>query len=332
MRLLLVWLRAAFEALLGFFRRWAPAERDRALGPYVTGVFRDRVRHRVIPFKIYVPRRALVPAPLVIFSHGLGASRDSAPHLGRALAENGYFAVFIQHPGSDESVLRGANTREDVRKRLQQVVNRPEDALQRFRDIHVVLDRIEEMNLKGRLAGRLDLDRIGMAGHSFGARSVLVAAGQQTGRVGSRLKEPRIRAGVALSPNVPTRPGTPMTEEELAGIYDSVDIPLLHITGSRDGLPLFDGSFDPSIRTLPFRAIRGPDQYLLVLDGATHATFGRQLGDKDADPAADAHRQAVITAMVLFFDAYLKDDARARRMLREGFRHTLAPGDVFEFK
>ena len=84
---------------------------------------------------------------------------------------------------------------------------------------------------------------------------------------------------------------------------------------------------DPETRTLPFQLITFPEQYLLVLDGATHMTFsGRQ-----DDDGSDA-QEAVALAVVLFFDAYLKGDAEARRVLREDFPRSLAPGDVFEFK
>lgn len=53
------------------------------------------------------------------------------------------------------------------------------------------------------LKGRLNLDRIGMSGHSFGAISTLAAAGQMMGPKAFErsFAEPRIRAGIAYSPS-----------------------------------------------------------------------------------------------------------------------------------
>jgi len=197
------------------------------------------------------------------------------------------------------------------------------------------LDQIEHMNRQGRLAGRLDTGRIGMAGHSYGARGTMAAAGQRMGVHGTRFKEPRIRAGVVLSPALPGGRGT---QAAASGVYDAIGIPLLHITGTEDGMPLAGTAFDPVTRTLPFRRIDRTDQYLLVLDGATHDTFGggRPRGKSapglPPGPERQRHERAVADATVLFFDAYLKDAPAARRRLHNGFAASLAPGDRFEVK
>ena len=176
-----------------------------------TGAFRDTARARTIPFKLYAPDDPEDapdpgPRPVVIFSHGLGGSRDAAPYLGEALSRNGYYAFFIQHPGSDASILDGVKSRDEVMQRLRAVMQNPGNAPDRFRDLHVVIDQMHLMNAPdGPLAGKLDLEHIGMAGHSYGARSVLTAAGQRMGMYGTPFKDSRVRAGIALSPNLPTQ-------------------------------------------------------------------------------------------------------------------------------
>ena len=291
-------------------------------GQVVNGAFRDRNRNRVVPFKLYTPDKVTGPAPVVLFSHGLGGSREAAPYLGEELARHGYFAFFLQHPGSDETILEGAETTEEIQERMLEAMQKPENGLSRFLDTPFVLDQIAEMNQKTRLKGRLDLNRIGMIGHSFGARGTLAAAGQRIGQHGARFKDARIRAGVPLSPNLPSAPG-----QSLEGVYDAIDIPLLHITGTQDGMGFGEGDFDPQTRTLPFRYIPFPEQYLLVLDGATHTTFSGRVDDGDTDM-----HDAIALAVVLFFDACLKGDAEAKRILREDFADTLAAGDIFEIK
>jgi hypothetical protein len=66
---------------------------------------RDAARDRDIPLKIYLPA-SRAAEPVVLFSHGLGGSRDGCSYLGQHWASRGYVAVFLQHPGSDDSVWK----------------------------------------------------------------------------------------------------------------------------------------------------------------------------------------------------------------------------------
>ncbi|TVS18351.1 MAG: hypothetical protein EA424_11050 [Planctomycetaceae bacterium] len=52
-----------------------------------------------------------------------------------------------------------------------------------------VLDRLAEWNAAAdhALAGRLDLHRVGMSGHSFGAQTTQAVSGQSAGIAGLRL-------------------------------------------------------------------------------------------------------------------------------------------------
>jgi predicted dienelactone hydrolase len=305
--------------------------------PTRDGVFRDRARGRDVLFRLYLPQEDAAPKPMpeplpvVLFSHGLGGGRDAAPYLGHALAQNGYYAFFLQHPGSDSSLVTGARTEEEVRMRLLQATMRPGNAHDRFGDIPAVIDQLAAMNAQGPLAGRLDLSRIGIAGHSYGARNVLAAAGQWLPGVGIAFKEPRIRAGIALSPNIPTGPAAGGTAD-LTSLYGAIDIPIFHITGTQDSMPLGEGDFDPATRLLPFQSMENSPQYLLVLEGATHNTFSSRLRGGREDIANMRHAQSVATGAVLFFDSWLKGDEEARAVLEGSFATGLAPGDVFTFK
>lgn len=65
----------------------------------------DEGRQRQIPLRVFLPRDRS-PAPVVLFSHGLGGSREGSAYLGKHWGLRGYVAVFLQHPGSDSSVWR----------------------------------------------------------------------------------------------------------------------------------------------------------------------------------------------------------------------------------
>jgi len=66
----------------------------------------DSARNRKVPVKIYYPEKGQGPFPVIVFSHGLGGSRDGYEYLGRHWASHGYVSVHLQHLGSDDAVWR----------------------------------------------------------------------------------------------------------------------------------------------------------------------------------------------------------------------------------
>jgi len=76
---------------------------DQVKGETLDPTVSDQQRKREIPIRVYLPA-GKVPAPVVLFSHGLGGSREGSAYLGRHWAARGYVAVFLQHPGSDSAV------------------------------------------------------------------------------------------------------------------------------------------------------------------------------------------------------------------------------------
>ena len=63
---------------------------------------------RVVPYKIYTPDLAAgETAPVVLWSHGFGGSRDGASFLSRYLASHGYHIVHLTHIGTDTSLWEG---------------------------------------------------------------------------------------------------------------------------------------------------------------------------------------------------------------------------------
>src|SRR5687767_11137428 len=57
-------------------------------------VVKDAARQRDIPIRIYLPD-SRSEAPVVMFSHGLGGSRENNRYLGAHWAARGYVAVFL---------------------------------------------------------------------------------------------------------------------------------------------------------------------------------------------------------------------------------------------
>lgn len=264
----------------------------------------DDARGREIPIRVYLPPDANAPAPVVLFSHGLGGSRGASPFLGKHWAARGYVAVFLQHPGSDESVWRDAPIGQRI-DTLKKAAN-AENFLLRARDVPAVLDRLEAWNSEKNhpLAGRIDIRKIGMSGHSFGAVTTQAVSGQSY--LGStRLTDPRIVAAIVLSPSPPRAGGTDQA-------FGAVKIPWLLITGTEDNSPI--GNVDAKARQTVFPALpKGMgNKYELVLDGAEHSLVAeRPRPGKGPDPNPN-HKRAILAITTAFWDAYLNQNADAR--------------------
>ena len=273
--------------------------------PQVTvsrGEWTDPARDgRVVPYKLYMPAGP-GPFPVVIHSHGLGGSRETSIFILEAVAASGIAVVAIQHPGSDSGILPPGSLEGITAADLKMA---PGAAANRFADLPFVVKQLDAMAAAGPLKGRLDMSRIGMSGHSFGALSTLVAVGQSVGGAPApALREPRIDAAIVYSPNKPRNMNP-------APALSGVATPMLHFTGTNDTSPV-DLERTPWERTLPFQAITGADQYLVYLTGGDHAVFsGRRLAANRLKPTDPEHMRLIVDNTVLFWRAYLLDDRSA---------------------
>lgn len=155
-------------------------------------VVEDDARRRELPLRVYLPIGD-VPAPVVLFSHGLGGSSKNNPYLGEHWASRGYVAVFMQHPGSDEEVWRDVPLAQ--RMAAMRKAASAANFLLRVNDVPAVIDQLARWNKDGEhpLGGRLTLEHIGMSGHSFGAVTTQAVSGQ-TPAIGKNYTAQRIRA------------------------------------------------------------------------------------------------------------------------------------------
>jgi dienelactone hydrolase len=265
----------------------------------------DTVRGRQIPVRIYRPvgDSASERFPLIVFSTGLGRSRDDCAYLGRHWASCGYVAVHVQHVGSDEETREGTLR---PRKELQRAFYSPQNVRNRPLDIIFVIDQMDRMQRHGKSPiARCDMSRIGVAGHDFGAQTALGLAGQVLpGQIA--VEEPRIKAVVAMSSPVPSG------QVSLDRVYRDISRPCLHITGTEDNSIV--GTTQASQRRIPFDHIAGVDQYLLTFLGSDHMTYSGHL--RTANGAHDGvYQRFFAECTAVFWDAYLKDNAGAKAWL-----------------
>lgn len=237
----------------------------------------DAARSRRVPAKLYLPTTQPDPAkptagklPLVVFSHGIGGSRDGYSYLGSYFAAQGFASLHVQHVGSDRQLWFGNPL--GLLLRLTSAAQESE-ALARVKDVGFALDQL----LAGPHASRLDASRITAAGHSYGANTTLLLAGAQVelqGRAIS-LRDPRISSAIVIS--APPFYGLGSPQKILSGIT----IPTLHITATADDIEIPGYQSGVSDRVALYQATAGGTQsrkMLAVFKQGSHSMFTDRMG------------------------------------------------------
>lgn len=239
-----------------------------------TLVFHDSARaDRILKTEIWYPAvgdsgrgpaRDVAPAegkfPVILFSHGSNATRMQSTYLTEHWASHGFVVIAPDHKGN--TVLDGKTG------------SRYQSALDRPRDASFVLDRMLSLNEEagGKFEGRIDEQRIGAAGHSFGGYTVLVLVGARVDdRAASDLvgrtveasvhppADPRIKAIIAYAP-----PGTPIFDDKSLG---RIQTPTLVFSGMNDQILSYEA------HQLPLFEALGGRSYLVAFPGGSHFTF-----------------------------------------------------------
>ncbi|MEN6406745.1 MAG: hypothetical protein ABFC77_09755 [Thermoguttaceae bacterium] len=277
-----------------------------ASGSYATAVvdrtWRDVQRGRDVPARIYYPTGGDPSQrfPVILFSTGLGQSRDDCAYLGRHWARCGYVSVHVQHLGSDQAV-RQKTLR--PRKELREAFYSPDNIQNRPVDVLFVLAELDAMRREGVApVDRCDLNRIGVSGHDFGAQTVLGVAGQVLPGYVS-FAEPRVKAVVVMGAPVP------LGQVPLDVAYADIARPCLYITGTADNSIV--ATTQAYQRRLPFDHAAASDQFLITFFGSDHLMYsGHRRGPAAAGDAA--YQRLIAECSTAFWDAYLKNESPAK--------------------
>ncbi|MBN2471426.1 MAG: prolyl oligopeptidase family serine peptidase [Anaerolineae bacterium] len=106
------------------------------------------------------PDMAAAPYPLVIYSHGFGVNSQTAAYLTEHLASYGFVVIAPDHIELYDPAEFG------------------ESAIERPMDVQQVIAFAEALaGPDGNMAGLIDTEQIGVAGHSYGGYTALAAAG-----------------------------------------------------------------------------------------------------------------------------------------------------------
>jgi len=325
--------------------------------------------------------------PVVVMSHGDAGSRYNMESVCEYLAAHGYFVIAAEHTGNspfsmtgkDPALASDDNFRDEMedviallgkhgtygnednygqsytplssgRGSLEFLQALDASLLQRLNDLRAVLAELDDMNSSGFFAGRLELERIGLMGRSFGGGTTLMGLAM----------EPRFTSGFAVVPPgwVDPRAALPpevLVETESVLFAASGPFPLTHfskptvlLNGAEDGLIIGLGASMAEQAGLGAPTVDNPHPILRaayeasdaplvwgVLRDSNHATFGVSGGywwpdlkpntqDRFFDPGEKFELADVTIAhdmqrkkALAFFDLTIRLDESAKQRLMD---------------
>jgi pimeloyl-ACP methyl ester carboxylesterase len=285
-------------------------------------ILKDEARQKELPLKIYFPQTG-GNYPVIVFSHGAGASKDNYEPLGRFWASHGYVVI---HPTHADSIAlrRRQGEQADLREALRTVTSSPQAWTDRPRDVSFVLDSLSEIERRApQLKGKLNHKIIGVGGHSFGAYTTQLIGGVTVDLPnqpkGQSFADKRALALIVLSGQGRNQQG--LTETS----WQNLKLPMLNVTGSLDRGA---GGQGADWKQEPYNFSPPGDKYQLFLEGADHGLggiSGARLGAARENPEQLA---AIKTVTLAFWNAYLKQDAAARSFLQSDQPQRMNPGIV----
>ncbi len=268
-------------------------------------------------------------AGLIVYSPGIGCGLSAGQAWCEAWQAAGFFVVTLDHPVTGSGLWQTAGT--TLRDNLARALAVAQYGLRVADCSHVISLCLTTHEI----SGRVDPQRIGVAGHSFGALTAQSIAGQKLG--GQDVSDSRVRAAMALSPG--------SLSVERAKSARDVHIPFFCVTGDHDNLVTIGSGKDSMVLGSPlanrlavFDNLPQGKRQLLVLSGADHMTFAGEPFDASrysrdpavsvaGDPEAWARINAITTP---FWQHYLAGNGDAgidRRVMTERMERAKLPQD-----
>lgn len=290
--------------------------------------------NRTLPLRIYYPKSE-GKFPVILFSHGVGASKARYSLLSKFLASYGYVLIHPTH--ADALVLqRKAPTPQNLEISVQTMLKDVRGWQQRVQDLISILDELPELETQlSEFQGKFDLENIGVGGHSYGAYTAQLIGGVQIdipdGKNSTSFLDPRINAILLLSPQGSGQQGL------TASSWNQQTVPMMVMTGSRDrGAQGQDYKW----KMEPFDLAPPGDKYLVFIEGAYHVSFSMPLSEtppgqsrlgrpsKVAGPQQQAIADYIKIASLAFWDSYLKQNSEANTYLHSDALEVYSGGSV----
>jgi predicted dienelactone hydrolase len=290
---------------------------------------------------LYLPQQsskstASAPYPVIVISHGLAEDRNTFGYLAQHLASYGFAVAALDHPVSNSKEFQQFLSGFAGPPQAAELINRP-------LDVKYLLDELQRRNeTDPNLKRQLNLQQVGVVGHSLGGYTALGLAGGkldfekikkdcesnrslnlsvflqcraseiQPGNY--QIQDDRVKAVIAMNPLSSTVFGR-------KGI-SQIKIPVMLVGGSQD-------IFTPTVpeQIFPFTWLPNPDKYLAIIENATHFTVEYDPPNNRAIPVPAGllgpDRQDAYTYMkalsLAFFETNLRNQQDKRPYLSDSY-------------
>jgi hypothetical protein len=132
------------------------------------------------------------------------------------------------------------------------------------------------------------------------------AVSGQTYPLGKGFTDDRIKAALIMSPSGPANGNSKQA-------FGSVKIPWMLLTGTKDSNPI--SGADAKTRLVVFPDLSPSSKYQLVLDNAEHSAFTERALPGETERRNPNHHRAILAVTTGFWDAFLRNDEKARLWL-----------------
>lgn len=324
----------------------------RQSGPYgfkkETWQLTDQSRNRPFYVDVYKPQKWREgKTPVLVLSHGLASNPADFAEGGEFMASHGYVVAIPQHPGSDSQHA------DDLKKGLVKNVFENDSFINRPKDISYVIDELERRN-QSEFEGRLNLESVGVGGHSFGGYTALAIAGAtldfeylQKGcernyagldmalllqcqaldlpKKSYNFRDERVKAVFAVNP----------VNRFIFGKQglNNIKIPILLGSGS------YDPATPPALEQIAtFIWLTSPDKYWALMEGQAHVNFTKL--DGGLQEAIESLNITIPSQSVIsnysnvlstaFFEVYINQNENYRPYLQSSYAQYLSQDQEFK--
>lgn len=270
-------------------------------------MLRDKQRGKDLELRLFHPRQGGLN-PVVIFSHGNCRSKDDYRWVGRFLSSHGYICIHPTH--SDSFVIWEREGKPCSQGEwANRTLSDPERWLSRVQDVSLIIDSLELIEKKiPELERRINSEKIGVVGHSFGAHTAQIIGGARIAKTEdgplTSFANERVDAVVLLSGGGRGKLG--LKAESWKGLR----CPMLCVTGTRDSNAFLGVKVD--WRMEPYVFSPPGDKYLLLVEGMDHSLGTGARGRR----VVPEHTEYVKMALIAFLDAYIKKESNAKDYLK----------------
>lgn len=235
---------------------------------------------------LYIPLEIEKSAPVVIISPGFSSEPSAFDYLGEHLASHGIAVAIPEHIGS------GKNNKTAVLQGKKKLVINPIEFVERPLDVKYVLDELERLALSNPFyRKRLNLDEVGVIGHSLGGYTALALAGAKINnrKLRDRCPSKKIILNISLllqcrANEIPPLPYQ-LKDERIKGVIaispissvvfgseslSQINVPTMIVAGSKDIVaPVIQEQI------YPFTWLKTPVKYLALMNPADHFSNSR---------------------------------------------------------